>query len=92
MFYHLLPNAIPPLLTLIPFAVMSAITAEAGLSFLGLGEEGSSSWGVLMEEGRAAFPAESYLLWPPAILLSLLLVTIAIVGDHLRDALDPKMH
>jgi len=92
MFNHLLPNATPPLLTLIPFAIMSAITSEAGLSFLGLGEEGSTSWGVLMDEGRSAFPSESYLLWPPAILLTLLLVSIAIVGDSLRDALDPKMH
>lgn len=92
MFIHLLPNAIPPLLTLIPFAVMGAITSEAGLSFLGLGEEGSSSWGVLMDEGRSAFPSESYLLWPPAILLTILLVSIAIVGDTMRDVLDPKMH
>ncbi len=92
MFSHILPNAIPPLLTLLPFAVMGAITSEAGLSFLGLGEEGSCSWGVLMDEGRSAFPGESYLLWPPAILLTILLVSIALVGDALRDALDPKMH
>jgi peptide/nickel transport system permease protein len=92
MFSHLLPNAIPPLLTLVPFAVMGAITSEAGLSFLGLGEEGSCSWGVLMDEGRSAFPAESYLLWPPAILLTIFLVAIALVGDALRDALDPKLH
>ncbi len=92
MFSHLLPNAIPPLLTLVPFAIMGAITSEAGLSFLGLGEEGSSSWGVLMDEGRSAFPSESYLLWPPAILLTILLVSIALVGDALRDALDPKLH
>jgi len=91
MFSHILPNAVPPLLTLLPFAMMSAITAEAGLSFLGLGEEGSTSWGVLMDEGRSAFPAESYLLWPPAILLTTLLVAIALVGDALRDAIDPKM-
>jgi peptide/nickel transport system permease protein len=92
IFSHILPNAIPPLLTLLPFAIMGAITSEAGLSFLGLGEEGSCSWGVLMDEGRSAFPAESYLLWPPAILLTILLVAIALVGDALRDALDPKMH
>ncbi len=92
IFSHLLPNAIPPLLTLVPFAIMGAITSEAGLSFLGLGEEGSNSWGVLMDEGRTAFPAESYLLWPPAILLTILLVAIALVGDSLRDALDPKLH
>jgi peptide/nickel transport system permease protein len=91
IFVHILPNAIPPLLTLVPFAVMGAITSEAGLSFLGLGEEGSCSWGVLMDEGRTAFPGESYLLWPPAIMLTVLLVAIALVGDALRDALDPKM-
>lgn len=91
IFYHLLPNAIPPLLTLVPFAIMGAITSEAGLSFLGLGEEGSCSWGVLMDEGRTAFPSESYLLWPPAILLTILLIAIALVGDTLRDALDPKL-
>lgn len=91
IFSHLLPNAIPPLLTLLPFAIMGAITSEAGLSFLGLGEEGSSSWGVLMDEGRSAFPSESYLLWPPAFLLTLLLVAIALAGDALRDAIDPKL-
>lgn len=92
IFSHILPNAIPPVLTLLPFAIMGAITSEAGLSFLGLGEEASCSWGVLMDEGRSAFPSESYLLWPPAILLTVLLVAIALVGDSLRDALDPKMH
>lgn len=91
IFKHILPNAIPPVLTLLPFAIMGAISSEAGLSFLGLGEEGSSSWGVLMDEGRAVFPQESYLLWPPAILLTILLIAIAIVGDSLRDALDPKL-
>lgn len=92
IFSHILPNAIPPVLTLLPFSIMGAITSEAGLSFLGLGEEGSCSWGVLMDEGRTAFPGESYLLWPPAILLTTLLIAIALVGDSLRDSLDPKMH
>jgi peptide/nickel transport system permease protein len=91
IFHHILPNAVPPLLTLLPFAMMAAITSEAALSFLGLGEEESASWGVLMDEGRTAFPGESYLLWPPAILLVILLVAIALVGDSLRDTLDPKM-
>lgn len=91
IFSHIFPNAIPPVLTLLPFAIMGAITSEAGLSFLGLGEEGSCSWGVLMEEGRSVFPGEGYLLWPPAILLTILLVAIAMVGDSFRDALDPKL-
>lgn len=91
IFHHILPNAIPPILTLIPFTMMSAIASEAGLSFLGLGEEGGTSWGILMDEGRSSFPAESFLLWPPAIVLSLLLVSIALIGDALRDALDPRL-
>ena len=90
IFSHILPNAIPPILTILPFAIMGAITSEAGLSFLGLGEEGSCSWGVLMDEGRTAFPSASFLLWPPAILLTILLIAIALVGDAFRDALDPK--
>ncbi|MGZ3633453.1 MAG: ABC transporter permease [Parachlamydiaceae bacterium] len=92
MFIHILPNAVLPLLTLLPFAIMGAISSEAGLSFLGLGEENSCSWGVLMNEGRAAFPGESHLLWPPAFLLTFLLVAIALVGDALRDTFDPKLH
>ncbi len=91
MFWHILPNAVPPILTLLPFAMMGAISSEAGLSFLGLGEEGATSWGVLMDEGRSAFPAESYLLWPPAILLTILLISIALMGDVIRDAIDPKL-
>ncbi len=91
IFSHILPNAVPPVLTLLPFAIMAAITSEAGLSFLGLGEEGSCSWGVLMDEGRSVFPAQSSLMWPPAILLTTLLVAIALVGDAVRDAIDPKM-
>jgi len=43
-----------------------------------------------MDEGRSAFPAESYLLWPPAFLLTVLLIAIAILGDALRDILDPR--
>ena len=91
IYIHILPNAISPILTLLSFSIMGAITAEAGLSFLGLGEEGACSWGVLMDEGRSAFPAESYLLWPPAILLTTLLISIALIGDALRDAIDPKL-
>ena len=91
LFRQILPNSLAPVLTLLPFAIMGAIGAEASLAFLGLSEEGSCSWGTLMDEGRKSFPAESYLLWPPAILLTVLLVTIALIGDALRDAHDPRL-
>ena len=91
LFSHILPNSLTSVLVLIPFAILGAISAESGLSFLGLGEEGSCSLGVLMDEGRTNFPAESYLLWPPAIVLSLLLIAIALLNDAVRDALDPRV-
>lgn len=91
MFSHVLPNALSPILAILPFSMMAAITSEAALSFLGLGEENSTSWGILMSEARTVFPGESYLLWPPALLLTAFLVAIALVGDGMRDALDPKM-
>lgn len=91
LFSHILPNSLSSVLVLIPFAILGAISAESGLSFLGLGEEGSCSLGVLMDEGRTNFPAESYLLWPPAIVLSLLLIAIALLNDAVRDAIDPRV-
>lgn len=87
---HILPNSILAVLALLPFDIMAAVTREAALAFLGLGEEQSCSWGVLMDEGRAAFPADSRLLWPPAIILTVLLVAIAFLGQALHAALDPK--
>jgi len=90
LFSHILPNAILAVLALLPFDIMRAITQEAGLAFLGLGEEQSCSWGVLMDEGRFAFPAESALLWPPATVLTILLISIAFVGASFQWAMNPK--
>lgn len=87
---HILPNSILAVLALLPFDIMGAVTREAGLAFLGLGEEQSCSWGVLMDEGRSAFPAESNLLWPPSIVLTVLLIAIAFIGQRLQEAMDPK--
>ncbi|MDA8773741.1 ABC transporter permease, partial [Chlamydiia bacterium] len=79
LLFEILPNAINPIITLVPFAMMGAIGSEAGLSFLGLGENISCSWGTLMDEGRQLFPSKSYMLWPAAIMLSLFLISIAII-------------
>jgi peptide/nickel transport system permease protein len=87
---HILPNALAAVIALLPFDIMAAITRESAISFLGLGEEQSCSWGVLMDEGRQAFPAESVLLWPPALVLSVLLIAIALLGDALQKAMDSE--
>lgn len=91
MFSHILPNSLVSVTSMLPFALMAKISSEAGLSFLGLGEDNSTSLGALMYEAAVTFPAESYLLWPPALLLSILLASIAIIGDGIRDALDPRL-
>lgn len=91
MVHQILPNASISVVALFPFSMMAMISCEAGLTFLGLGEENSVSWGSLMREGVSAFPAESVLLWPPAIMLTLFLLAIALIGDGVRDALDPKL-
>lgn len=91
MFSHILPNSLVSVISMLPFTLMAKISSEAGLSFLGLGEDKSTSLGTLMYEAAVSFPAESYLLWPPAMLLSILLACIAIIGDGIRDALDPRL-
>ncbi|SPN73717.1 Inner membrane ABC transporter permease protein yejE,microcin C ABC transporter permease,ABC-type antimicrobial peptide transport system, permease component,nickel ABC transporter, permease subunit NikC,Binding-protein-dependent transport system inner membrane component [Chlamydia serpentis] len=91
MVHQILPNAIVPVISLVPFAMMAMISCEAGLTFLGLGEESSASWGNLMREGVTGFPAESAVLWPPAFILTMLLIAIALIGDGVRDALDPRL-
>lgn len=91
MIHQILPNAIVPIIALLPFSVMAMISCEAGLTFLGLGEENSASWGNIMREGVSAFPSESAILWPPAIVLTVLLIAIALIGDGIRDAIDPKL-
>ncbi|WP_201456632.1 ABC transporter permease [Chlamydia sp. 17-3921] len=91
MVHQILPNAIVPVISLLPFSMMSMIGCEAGLTFLGLGEESSASWGNLMREGVSGFPSESVILWPPAFMLTALLIAIALIGDGVRDALDPRL-
>lgn len=86
---HLLPNVLAPVMVQATFGVAGAILAEAGLSFLGLGPDGVPSWGALLDQGARNFLISGHLaLWPGlAILLAVL--GINLLGDALRDALDP---
>lgn len=87
---HLVPNVLAPVLVQATFGVASAILAEAGLSFLGLGPDGVPSWGALLDQGARNFLISGHLaLWPGlAILLAVL--GINLLGDALRDRLDPN--
>ena len=73
-------------------AIAAAIIAEASLSFIGAGVPPSvPSWGNIMAEGRALWQIKPYLIAFPALFLSMTLLAINMLGDGLRDAIDPRM-
>jgi oligopeptide transport system permease protein len=89
---HVVPNILAPLIVSMAFSVPSAIIAEAGLSFLGLGIKGPfPSWGSMIVEGQSALFANPGIVLAPTICISLLLLSFTFLGDGLRDALDPRL-
>lgn len=89
---HLLPTTITPLIVQGTYMYASAILTEAALSFLGVGIGTEvPSWGNIMAEGRLYFAINPWLVFWPAIVLSLCILSINLLGDALRDRLDPKM-
>ena len=92
MFRHILPNTIAPLIVQGTFLAASAILVEAALSFLGIGIPPEiPSWGNIMAEGRTLFRVFPHNIFYPAIFLAVTVLAINIMGDGLRDTLDPKM-
>jgi len=92
MLRHLLPNTIAPLIVQGTYIFASAILTEAILSFLGAGIPPEiPSWGNIMAEGRMYFQMISGLVLYPGLLLSLTVLSVNLLGDALRDALDPRM-
>jgi peptide/nickel transport system permease protein len=92
MFRHILPNTVAPLIVQGTFLAASAILVEAALSFLGIGIPPEiPSWGNIMAEGRTLFRVFPHNIFYPGIFLALTVLAINIMGDGLRDTLDPKM-
>ena len=92
MFRHILPNTIAPLIVQGTFLAASAILVEAALSFLGIGIPPEiPSWGNIMAEGRTLFRVFPHNILYPGIFLAFTVLAINIMGDGLRDTLDPKM-
>jgi peptide/nickel transport system permease protein len=92
MFRHVLPETIAPLIVQGTFICASAILVEAILSFLGIGIPPSTpSWGNIMAEGRTLFRVQPHNILFPAIFLSLTVLAVNLVGDGLRDMLDPRV-
>lgn len=89
---HVLPNTVAPLIVQGTFLCAAAMLSEAALSFLGIGIPPEiPSWGNIIAEGRALFRVHPHNILYPSIFLALTVLAVNVLGDGLRDALDPKM-
>ena len=92
MWRHLMPNTIAPLIVQGTYVCASAILTEAILSFLGAGVSPETpTWGNIMAEGRSYFQIKPSLIFWPGLLLSIAILSVNLIGDAARDALDPRM-
>ena len=92
MWRHLMPNTIAPLIVQGTYVCASAILTEAILSFLGAGiSPETPTWGNMIAEGRAYFQIKPSLIFWPGLMLSLAILSVNLIGDAARDALDPRM-
>lgn len=89
---HILPNTLAPLTVQATYIAASAMITEAILSFIGAGTPPTiPSWGNVMAEGRALWQVAPYIVFFPAVFLSVTVLAVNLLGDGLRDALDPRL-
>jgi peptide/nickel transport system permease protein len=89
---HILPNTLAPITVQATYICAAAMITEAILSFIGAGTPPIiPSWGNIMAEGRALWQVKPYIVFFPAIFLSITVLAVNLLGDGLRDALDPRM-
>ena len=89
---HILPNVVAPLVVQATFVAASAVLIEAALSFLGVGIPSTTpSWGNMMAEGRNVIAVGFHIILYPGMLLAATVLAINLMGDGLRDALDPRL-
>lgn len=89
---HILPNIFAPLIVQATYVCASAVIVEALLSFLGAGTPPEvPSWGNMMADGRVFFQIKPWIILFPGICLALMVLTVNVLGDGLRDTLDPRI-
>src|SRR5262249_19412806 len=92
LLHHLLPHTNPPVPVQSPYSCGSAMITEAILSFIGAGTPPNiPSWGNIMAEARSLFQIAGYLILFPGVCLSLTVLAVNLLGDGMRDALDPRL-
>ena len=89
---HIIPNSLAPILVFAAILVGVAIVGEAALSFLGVGlQTPAISWGLQLSVAQRRLAGDPHLMLFPAFFLSVLVFSVIMLGDALRDALDPKL-
>jgi peptide/nickel transport system permease protein len=92
LFRHLLPNVIPPVIVQATLGLAEAIIEAAALSFLGLGATPPTpEWGAMLSEGRSYLRLAPWVTFFPGMAIFLIVVSFNLLGDGLRDALDPRL-
>jgi peptide/nickel transport system permease protein len=95
IFRHILPMAIDEILVLASLGLGAAIIIEAALGFIGNGQLGTqaphASWGNMLADGRASYQHAPHMVYVPAIFISVTVLAVNILGDTVRDILDPKV-
>ncbi len=92
IFRHLLPNSLAPIIVVVTLGFAAAIVAEAGLSFLGLGvQPPEASWGSMLRTGYSYFTTAWWMAVFPGVSITGTVLAFNLLGDGLRDALDPRM-
>jgi peptide/nickel transport system permease protein len=90
IFFHMLPNAMGPIIVNVTLGVAAAILTESALSFLGFGiQPPTPSWGNLLDEAQSSALISPHLVWFPGLMILLTVLCVNFLGDGLRDALDP---
>jgi len=92
LFREILPNVVPPIIVLAALRMATVIIAEASLSFLGIGVPPSiPAWGTMVADGRADIAAAWWIATFPGLAILVLVLSVNLLGEGLRDALDPRM-
>ncbi len=89
---HIIPNCMPPLIVMITLMMGNTILAEAGLSFLGIGiDPPGAAWGSMINDGYQRLLGNPILSFVPGVCIMIVVFSFNMVGDGLRDALDPRL-
>jgi len=91
LFKELLPNLVAPIVISVSLALPSYIVTEAGLTYLGVGlTEPTPSWGVTIAAAQNYYRADPLYLWIPVLAITILVLSLSLLGDAVRDAFDPR--